>query len=339
MITDIGDRRRQLGLSQADLARAAGLTRPLVSAVETGRHIPSVKAAIAIAGALGVTVEGLFGPEPPRPVALPAFGSPPLGAGAVTVIRVGDDLVYTSLPHWGAGDTGWSRPDGVVREGRLDLFPDADTSGLAVAGCDPALGLAASLLPARGPERLVPIHASTKDALEALRAGRVHAALVHGVPGHLPEPLEVRRWRLARWRVGLATRPGGGIELSRVGRGEVRAARREPGAESQKALERALRRAGAPRRMRGPVAAGHVDAARLVAEGAADVAITIEAAALAFGLDLQALEEHVVEIWVGAGWAGQPGAAALLEAVASPSFRLRLEALGGYDLSGAGQAA
>src|SRR5207253_11235941 len=113
--------------------------------------------------------------------------------------------------------------------------------GFAVAGCDPALGLAASLLPGRGPQRLVAIPASTSEAIEALNARRVHAAVVHGLPGHLRRSsLPVRRFVIARWRVGLASRAGFHPKLNELARGKITAVRRDAGAEVQRALERAL---------------------------------------------------------------------------------------------------
>jgi transcriptional regulator with XRE-family HTH domain len=50
-------RRENLGLSQAQLAREAGISRKMMSAVETGQANPSPASAKAIAGVLGCTVE------------------------------------------------------------------------------------------------------------------------------------------------------------------------------------------------------------------------------------------------------------------------------------------
>src|SRR5688572_10153088 len=47
--------------SQQELASVAGLSRPEISAIETGRVVPSVKVALALGRALGVSVEALFG--------------------------------------------------------------------------------------------------------------------------------------------------------------------------------------------------------------------------------------------------------------------------------------
>jgi putative transcriptional regulator len=48
------------GLSQADLAAIVGASRATISSIERGRSIPSVTLALAVAGALGTTVEELF---------------------------------------------------------------------------------------------------------------------------------------------------------------------------------------------------------------------------------------------------------------------------------------
>lgn len=53
--------RTALGLTQADLAADAGVTRQTVVAVEAGDYAPSVYLALAIAGRLAGTVESLFG--------------------------------------------------------------------------------------------------------------------------------------------------------------------------------------------------------------------------------------------------------------------------------------
>ena len=48
------------GLSQVDLAGIVGTSRETISSLERGASIPSVTLAIAIARAVGVTVEELF---------------------------------------------------------------------------------------------------------------------------------------------------------------------------------------------------------------------------------------------------------------------------------------
>lgn len=63
------------GLTQAELAAAAGVTRQTVVAVEAGDYAPSVYLALGIAARLGRSVEELFGE--------PAPGARGAAAGAV----------------------------------------------------------------------------------------------------------------------------------------------------------------------------------------------------------------------------------------------------------------
>ncbi len=330
-MTRMRDLRTGLGLSQTDVATAAGLSRQLVGAVEAGRHAPSVHAALALAAVLDTTVEELFassaGARPEAVGGVPAEGAP------IVAAMVGDRLCYTPLAHRGAGAGAWLAADGVLEAGAVRLFPGAQAAGAMVSGCDPALGLAAALLPARGPRRVAALQASSQRAAADLRAGRLHAALVHGRRTTLAGPPEVQRREVAAWEVGLAARPNEPADLERVASGRLAVARREPGAAAQQALERALQDAGGARRdLRGPLAAGHLDAALRVVHGSADVAVTFRAAALAYGLDFTPLEHHTVELWIGSHGAGHPGIEALEDVLASRAFRARLGSVGGYDL-------
>src|SRR5207247_4114311 len=97
---------------------------------------------------------------------------------------------------------------------------------------------------------------------------------------------------------------------------------------SRKTCESSLMGAGGVILRQGPAASGHLDAARHVAYGSADVAATMEAAALAYGLDFSPLEEHRVELQVAQEWQSHPGAQALLDLMASRALLSRLEALG-----------
>jgi putative transcriptional regulator len=52
--------RTAAGLTQADLAELAGVSRKTVNTVENGVFIPSTVLALGLARALGTTVENLF---------------------------------------------------------------------------------------------------------------------------------------------------------------------------------------------------------------------------------------------------------------------------------------
>jgi putative transcriptional regulator len=56
----IKERRNELGLTQAELAEKAGVTRKTVNTVENGVFTPSATLAIKLARVLNVRVEQLF---------------------------------------------------------------------------------------------------------------------------------------------------------------------------------------------------------------------------------------------------------------------------------------
>jgi putative transcriptional regulator len=58
------DVRGELGLTQAQLAEAVGVTRKTINTVENGVFVPSTLLALKIARALGRTVEELFSISP-----------------------------------------------------------------------------------------------------------------------------------------------------------------------------------------------------------------------------------------------------------------------------------
>lgn len=324
--------RESRGLTQAQLAVAAEVSRQLVSAVEAGRHLPRMDAGVALARAVGVSAEELLQPEATELVGV--VSPPPAEGVPVRLGRVGELLVCAHPPVSGES---WAPADGVVGAEGVHLFPGAQP-GAVVVGCDPALGLAERLLARRGGPGVLAVSASTSAALDALSLGRAHAAVVHGPPGALPEPpVPVQRWRLAQWRVGL-TAPAdvvAGWWREALG-GQRPVAQREPGAGAQAALGRAVARAGG-QEPAGPVVTGHIEAAqRTRREGL--VAVSMEPVALASGLAFHPLEEHHAELWVAAERAGEPGLAALMDEIASADFQRQLVAVGGYDLAGCGTA-
>lgn len=325
--------RERSGLSQAQLAERAGVSRQVVVTVEAGRHSPSVDAAMRLARALGASVEGLFA-APVEQVDAVVGGY--ADGDRVIAGRVGGRAVVQKVDERFGGSGSWLPADGTIDDG-LRLFPGASGEGLVVVGCDPALGVAATLLSGRGTRRLVPVSASTGSALEALAGRRCHGVLVHGPAGSLPAPpCPVERWHLARWQIGVASprgRVNATIEAALMA--EHGLVQREPSAASQQGLERAAARLGTvvPTPVR--VASGHLDAARSAALlGVAGV--TFEPAAAAFGLAFEPLETHVVELWVAERYLEHPGVAALGELVSSGAFQRQVAAIGGYDLAGCG---
>ena len=209
--------RQARGFSQQQLAGMAGVSRQAVSAVESGHSDPSLRVALALAQALGMSVEQLFGPgEPTAPVT--AVSVAPLaarGAGAgpgrreraggvrVMLAPVGDRFVALPL----RGDTGVG----------LGFLP---AGGLAARGGPP---------PAARPARR--------------RARRAAGRRVRGDrrPPDRPAPPHGRRGRLrpgppAARHPAVAARPAGRLRLVavRLGRGAPAGPGR-PGARGRRA--------------------------------------------------------------------------------------------------------
>lgn len=327
--------RERGGLTQQQLADRAGLSRQLVSAVEAGRNTPSVAAAIALASALGVSVERLF--AAPQPATVDVFGGSVRPRTAVRTVRVDERVVTVPAKHGIESIERWAIADAVAGDEGLEWLPDGVVDGVLLAGCDPLLGLIEQLVARSTSHRVVVAHASTGQAIASLEAGLVHGIAVHAPLGEFPQPpVPVMRWRLATWQVGLA---GSDIRvapsIAELLERRVRVVQRDGGAGSQRAFERALRAAGGEQ-VPGPVATGHVDAALRVVHGSGRAAVTMEAVAAAFGMSFQPLETHRAELWLDRRFVDLPAARALLEMLTASALHRRAAHLSGYDLAGCG---
>jgi putative transcriptional regulator len=60
LVSSLKEARTAAGLTQAELAERAGVSRKTINTVENGVFIPSTVLALSLARALGTTVEGLF---------------------------------------------------------------------------------------------------------------------------------------------------------------------------------------------------------------------------------------------------------------------------------------
>src|ERR1039457_6662502 len=116
--------RQARGLSQQQLAGVAGVTRQAVSAVESGHSDPSLRVALAVARALGMTVEGLFGPGAAADPVLARPVAPASGEGSrVVLATVGDTFVALPLHTDTAARVGFGAAGGLVVGASLDGKP------------------------------------------------------------------------------------------------------------------------------------------------------------------------------------------------------------------------
>jgi putative molybdopterin biosynthesis protein len=346
--------RQARGFSQLQLAGMAGVSRQAVSAVEAGLSDPSLRVAVALSRALGLTVEELFGPAIAEPVVM-ARPLAPLGppGARVSLAQVGDALV--ALPLSGATVTraGFSPAGGrVCGPGEIrPLGPPRPT--LVLAGCDPALPLLELPLSLLDPPvAFLWWPCASREALTLAAGGLVHVAGAHlrgssgdyntGPAGELlTGGAEIVGF--CSWREGLVLRPelaGSVTGLGDVAAAGLRLVNREPGAEARRVLDRELAGAGiAAETITGyhTQATGHLEVAAAIAAGLADVGVASEPAALAYGLAFVPLAEERFDLVVPASQAGSREVQGLLRALTSPWLLGQLTSLPGYSLAQCGE--
>ena len=171
------DHRNRRGWSQEELARRSGLSRAGISAIETDRLVPSAAAALALAEALECRVEDLFRlrrQEPSRPQWAWPSGHDPCRYWVAEVDGV--RRLYPTEPT----AIGMTPHDGVSRLEELGEKAPVDPGRtLVIACCDPAVGLLAAALAAPAGIRLLALQRPSREALELLGRGLVHAAGIH----------------------------------------------------------------------------------------------------------------------------------------------------------------
>jgi putative molybdopterin biosynthesis protein len=346
--------RRARGFSQQQLAGMARVSRQAVSAVEAGISDPSLRVAIALSRALGLTVEELFGPAIPEPVVRVRPLAPLGPAGTrVSLASVGDS--YVALPMSGASGTraGFAPAGGRV-SGRDEVSPlGPPRPTLLVAGCDPALSLLEYPLSLLDPAfSFVWWPCPSRDALALAAQGLVHVAGAHlrGQSGDynteparrvLSDGAEVIGF--CSWREGLVLRPelAGRISgLADVVKAGLRLVNRESGAEARRVLDRELARNGiGPDQVPGysTAATGHLELAATIAAGLADAGIASEPTALAYNLAFIPLAEERFDLVIPAALVGSREVQGLLKALSSPWLLDQLASLPGYVLSQCGE--
>jgi len=289
--------RRERQWSQKDLAAKSGISRAEVSAVETGRQIPSTATALRLAAVLEQPVEALF--ALPTPTEAPQWAWPPeLPSGRFWEARVGARrLLFPSEPTalGSIAHDGRYGPDGIVRYEGSE--PDRT---LVVAGCDPAVGLLASELMARDRIRLLPLTRGSRDALRLVELGSVHAAGVHWSDDEREDANNsmvarvlgsgYRLLHVTRWQEGVALEPSIRARSARaVKSARLRWIAREEGSGARHVLDRLL--AGKAPRFRYH-ARDHRSVALAIQSGYAQAGIAVKMAAEEHGLDFVTLSHE-----------------------------------------------
>lgn len=326
--TPLSQLRHARGWSQAGLAERSGVSRAEISAIETGRLVPSVAVALRLAASLGEAVERVFGDEP-RSANLPWAWTPTGSDIRLWRAEVnGRVRIYPTEP---------TAVGAIPHDGRLvgtamrwtDAAPPDRT--LVVAGCDPLVGLLVAEMRARHGIRVLPLLRSSAQAIELLRLGLVHAAGLHMTDpdGHSLNDSVVRRavgrgHRLVhqlRWESGVAL-AGDRRERTPAAlvRAKLRWVNREEGSAARLAFDALL---GSRPRPAGyeHVVHDHRAVAATVSSGWAEAGVCVRPAAFEAHLAFVSLHQEPYELCVADAQFDDPRVAALVSTMQSAAFR------------------
>ncbi len=206
------ERRRQLGLTQAELARQLGMSRQNLVEIESGRRLPQLLSARHIASVLGWTVDELT-----RRLTTDAGGEIRWVLDEPPSTKL--PVVWTLLSHnIAVAQAGRVAPDFVFDgywdpdKRRVDEIAGCRDPGttLFVAGCDPFLPWLWERTP-HPDVRLYVFSMGSRAALQALAQGQVHVAGTHlyDPVSHQYNrivdslPVTALRWQYLQWDTGL----------------------------------------------------------------------------------------------------------------------------------------
>src|SRR5262245_10931682 len=327
--------RQARGWTQDELARAAGLSRTGVSAIEAARLVPSVAAALGLARALGCQVEDLFGDAPASSRAefawLPAVF--PCRYWAANV--AGRTLLYPVE----SGQCGDLLHDGVAQHaGDLPVGQDIAKRTLVLASCDPAAGFLAAIYGRHGGFRLLAFTRASSEALALVEQGLVHVAGVHFAAAEdkggnaaaiasRGAACDMDVLHVAEWEEGLACQPGTGLRsAAAAARSKLRWVGRARGAGARRCQDELLGSRRSPKH----IAGDHRGVVEAIRGGWADVGVCLRLASEEGRLAFLPVGEESYDLCFRQDQAADPRIAALVRTIRSAEYRQLLGELPGY---------
>jgi molybdate-binding protein/DNA-binding XRE family transcriptional regulator len=345
--------RNRRGWSQDELARRCGLSRAGISAIETGRLVPSTAAALALGAALGCSVEALFrlsGAESAEKATAWAW-APGSQDGRYWSAHVGGRLRLYPVEF---SPLGLVPHDGTCCDEAFHVVTEVDPSRtLVLATCDPAVGLLAAQLARTDGIRLLVLTRSSRAALDLLSRGLVHAAGVHWARSDQPEKnaafaCETLRAgtensyqlvRAADWEEGIALAQS--LKLSSIRAvlsAKLRWIGRESGSAAQRCLEEVWEQSKNSRPLRALYrASGHRGVAEAIRASWADAGVCLRLASAEADLAFIGVRQEAYDICMGDSLIDDPRGRSLISALQSSGLRRAIGDLPGYDSSRTGE--
>ena len=342
------------GLSQGALADMAGVTRQSISGIESGRWSPSLEVALALAAALGTSVEALFGATPELPTLDARLAATALASARLLLSEIDGAPVAFPL----VGDYGFVpgfRPAlayGDQHAGRAGRFRHRHPADRRFAPerrdrrlrpCTGPLGRAARAPPPADRVSYGGL-ATTPPGTGCSRPAPCTRQPSTGVPANSPAPARNTR---------SSASPPGAKASSSLPSTPVRCTRFQMLSSSafvSSTASRARRPAGCSTRRSassaheptalpgyGTACSAHLLVASSIAAGLGDIGVGSEPAALAYGLGFLPWQEEICELHIPRSLLGTREIHALLDVLAGSELPAQLAAIAGYDTGPCGK--
>ena len=316
--------------TQADLAGRSGVSRAEISAIETGRLVPSVTVALRLATALDEAVEAVFGHTDKGAAQEWAWPGDTDDARVWVASINGRRVLYPVEPT----AAGAIPHDGRAGEHDVQLLGAASPPPertLVIAGCDPLVGFLVREVAVAHGIRVLPLLRSSAHALELLRRGLVHVAGVHctDAAGRSSNDDTVRRtlgagYKLVhqlRWDAGIAIWPKRREKTaSALLRARVRWVNREEGSAARSVFDALL---ATRRRPAGyeHVVRDHRAVAATVSSGWAEAGLCVKPAAAEARLGFIPLQQEAYELCMAESLLDDQRMQAVLAVLRSSTYR------------------
>ncbi len=335
--------RQQKGISLSQLAKAVGVSRPSMYAIEGGDQVPKVYLALAIASTLGVGVDQLFSDSAVETFYADDFID--AGAFRACLAEVDGRMVIRRSSSAGFGSV-TPPADAIVRSDGIQhgIESEVGRSDLFIDGCDPVLGLiAARSVESSKSFRVRWFYGSNRSSLAKLHSRSTHCALVHGDVGNAGRQLAEEHSAISvpfgTWELALCFPPGNPkniTSLTDLLRDDVKFASRDEGSGVRVFLEMAIGNLGADLELVSGFRAfaDHYKVAAAVGLGLCDAGVIPVSIALEEGLEFISVGVHESSLLFSKSGYELAAAGGLFDMMASKNFAKEVSALGGYRLVG-----
>jgi putative molybdopterin biosynthesis protein len=359
---NLREARKKEGLTQNDIAAAAGISRQAYTAIELGKSVPSTEVALRLARKLHTRLEDLFylddTTEENVIKAELVSDTPSDVRTRVQLYKIGSRLLARPM----VGDTTINPADAITTED-----PDSDKKvnvrllnksfghipTLILSGCDLSIPIVASMMRERG-VRLVWNEKSSIASLRALARGEAHVAGCHyrdkitgvyNVPvvnTIVPFPCTIIRF--VKEQQGFIVPRGNPKSIHQIDDlvgTDITFINRQEGSGTRGLLHRLLNQKNlSPSDIKGHnnYVNNDMSVARVIQAELADCGMGVEASAFAAGLGFLPLAEEPYDFVIPDHFLNLPVVQILLDLLKSRELGNQLEMLGGYDTSLMGTA-